>query len=99
MRHAGEAGDYHLAAAGLYWAAHWTAILAPKLGDDLTAYADLEPGPISLELRREICVVGIAATGELPEDFVITGDDTAKILAGWLTEVAPSFLVPRVNPA
>ncbi len=99
MRHAGDTEDYHLAAAGLYWSCHWTAVLVPKIGDDLAAYAELELGPISLELRKEICAVGIAATRELPEDFVIAGDDSAKILAGWLAQVAPSVLVPQVNPA
>jgi hypothetical protein len=94
MRNAADAGDYHLAAAGLYWSCHWTGVLVPKLGDDLMAYAELELGPISLELRKEICAVGSAATRELPEDFVIDGDDTGKILAGWLVIVAPSILVP-----
>lgn len=99
MRHAGDAGDYHLAAAGLYWSLHWTVFLVPRFGDDLVAYAELELGPISLELRKEICAVGIAATRELPEDFVIAGDDTGKILAGWLTEVAPRLLVPEADLA
>jgi hypothetical protein len=91
---AGDTGDYHLAAAGLYWSCHWMSILVPKLGNDLMAYAELELGPISLELRKKICAVGIAATQELPEDFVIVGDGTGKILAGWLVKVAPSALVP-----
>ena len=99
MWNAGDTGDYHLAAAGLYWSCHWTAVLVPKLGDDLMAYAELELGPISLELRKKICAVGIAATQELPEDFVVAGDDSGKILAGWLVKAALSVLVPGVNPA
>src|SRR5579859_1242364 len=57
MRQASASGDYHLAAAGLFWACYWTSIIVPrsKLGDFLELELDPIPGP----RRAELLTLGV----------------------------------------
>jgi hypothetical protein len=71
MKQAGNSGDHHLAAAGLFWASHWTCILVPKIGDDAASFMELELDPIPAAVKKEILALGAASVSQLPEDFVV----------------------------
>jgi hypothetical protein len=94
MRQAGDIDDYHLAAAALLWAVHWTAILVPRIGQDAAAFAELELDPIPPALKTEIRDLGIASARRLPPEFVIAGDDSGQVHAGQLAETAGTLLAP-----
>lgn len=90
MREAAAAGDDHLAAAGLYWACYWTSTLVPrnKLGD----FLELELDPIPAPRKAELLSLGVASARQLPEDFVIVGDETGTVHAGPLADMASTQL-------
>ncbi len=82
MREAAAAGDHHLAAAALYWACYWTSSLVPR--NNMASFIQLELDPIPAPRKAELLSLGIASASQLPEDFVIVGDETAQIHAGFL---------------
>jgi hypothetical protein len=90
MRDAQDSGDHALAAAGLLWALHWSAILVPKL--DSNAFMELGLHPIPALWKAEILNLGLAATSSLPDDFVVAGDETGQMLAGVLARQASGIL-------
>jgi hypothetical protein len=90
MRGARDSGDYPLAAAGLLWALHWTAGLVPRL--DSNAFVELELYPIPSAWQAEILKLGLAATSNLPDDFVVAGDETGQMHAGVLARQASGIL-------
>jgi hypothetical protein len=93
MRQADKSGDYHLAVAALFWCTYWTAMMVPKIENSNPAtFAELELDPIPAILKREIQVMGLASASQLPEDFVIAGDDTGRVNVGQIVELATTLL-------
>lgn len=92
MRQAAEAGDHHLAAAGLYWACYWTSSLVPKIGNSVGDYIDLELDPISQKYKADILALGVSSATQLPGDFTIVGNETGQIHAGPLAVQAQRML-------
>ncbi len=90
MREAAAAGDHHLAAAALYWACYWTSDLVPR--NNAGSFMELELDPIPAPRKAELFSLGIASASQLPEDFVIVGDETGQIHAGALTRQASTLL-------
>lgn len=91
MRQADAADDHHLAAAGLYWAFYWTSSLAPRI-DSAAGFLELELDPIPTALKTEILALGVASASQLPEDFMIVGNETGQIYAGPLAAKVRSML-------
>jgi hypothetical protein len=92
MRQAADAGDHHLAAAGLYWACYWTSSLVPKVGNSIGDYMDLELDPISGKYKADILALGVSSASQLPGDFTIVGNETGQIQAGPLAVQAQRML-------
>lgn len=92
MRQAADSGDHHLAAAGLLWACHWTAILVPRIGRNWDTYMELELDPIDPAIKAEIYAIGSASINQLPKDFVLVGDSSGEMCAGDISEMAESLL-------
>jgi hypothetical protein len=90
MREATAAGDHHLATAGLYWACYWTNDLVPR--NNLGSLMELELDPIPVPQKAELLALGLASASQLPEDFVIVGDETGQIHAGPLAQSAGALL-------
>ena len=90
MREAAAAGDHHLAAAGLFWACHWTSNIVPR--NNSGGFVQLDLFPIRPETKEELLSVGVASARQLPEDFLIVGDETGKVQAGPLADLARSQL-------
>jgi hypothetical protein len=78
--------------AALVWSCHWTSILVPRIGNNAAAYIELELDPIPRSLKEQILALGMASARQLPEDFVIVGDDTGQMCAGPIAEMAESLL-------
>ena len=55
-----DSGDNALAAAGLLWELHWTALLVPK--NDSNSFMELRLHPIPAPWKAEILILGLAAT-------------------------------------
>jgi nitroreductase len=90
MREAAAAEDHHLAAAALFWACYWTSNLVPRA--NLAVFMELRIDPIKPPLKAEILSLGVASAQELPSDFIVVGDATGSVLAGWLAESAAFML-------
>lgn len=80
MRDAAAAGDHHMAAAGLFWACHWTSSLVPR--NNVGSFMELELDPIPVHLKAEILSLGVASAQQLPPEFLIVGDETGSVQAG-----------------
>jgi hypothetical protein len=90
MRDAAAAGDHHLAAAGLFWACHWTSELVPR--NNSASFMELELDPIPAHRKIEIHRLGVASAQQLPPDFLVVGDQTGSVHAGPLAELAAKQL-------
>jgi hypothetical protein len=90
MRQAAAADDHHMASAALFWACYWTSGLVPQL--DLGAFVELELDPIPEQRKAEIQSLGVASAQQLPNDFVVVGDETGAIYAGSLAATAATQL-------
>jgi hypothetical protein len=88
-RIAASRNDHHLAAACLFWAYHRTMTLVPR--NDVATFMQLGLDPIPPALKAEILKVGMESLAQLPEDFVIVGDDTGVVQAGPLLRLAPGM--------
>lgn len=90
MREAAAGGDHHVAAAALYWACYWTYNLVPR--NNVGSFIELGLDPIPTPRKAELASLGVASARQLPEDFVIVGDASATINAGFLAESAGAML-------
>jgi hypothetical protein len=90
MREAAAADDNHLAAAGLFWACHWTSNIVPR--NNSGGFVQLDLFPIPPETKEELLFLGVASARKLPEDFLIVGDETGQVHAGPLADLAGSQL-------
>lgn len=90
MRQAAAASDHHTAVAALFWACYWTSDLVPR--NNLGGLLELELDPIPERHKAEILSLGLASAHQLPADFLIVGDETGSVRAGWLADVAAAQL-------
>ena len=88
-RTAASRGDHHLAAACLFWAHYWTTTLVPR--NNVSSFMELGLDPIPPALKAEILEIGMKSLAQLPEDFIIVGDDTGVVQAGPLLRLAPGM--------
>jgi hypothetical protein len=91
MRLAAEAGDHHLVLAGLWWAVYWTNVLLPR-NSTVSALEVLRLSPIAPGPTADILALGLASAARLPDGFVVAGDQSGQVTAGWLASVAPDLL-------
>ena len=91
LRVSGERGDYHLAAAGLYWACYWTSGLVAR-NNSVAFFMDIGVDPISAAQKATLLDYGLQSLNMLPEAFVIAEDATGQITAGWLRKHASDLL-------
>jgi hypothetical protein len=93
MGQAAGAGDDHLVLAGLWWAVYWTHVLFPR-NSSVSALEELRLSPIAPDLKADILALGLASAGRLPAHFVVAGDQSGQVTAGWLASVAADLLGP-----
>jgi hypothetical protein len=93
MRQAAAAGDNRLVLAGLWWAVYWTHVLFPR-NSSVSALEELRLSPIAPDLKADILALGLASAGRLPAHFVVAGDQSGQVTAGWLASVAGDLLGP-----
>jgi hypothetical protein len=91
LRVAVERGDHHLAAAGLFWACYWTSSLVPRF-NNVGFFMEVGVDPIPSALKSALLDNGLRSLNMLPDHFIIAGDATGQITAGWLKMQASDLL-------